>query len=158
MTSPNHNMNINQVSEYKASSGDFARRTRRRVMFEISFLALLAVFFWSSWSKEFHSGLEFSVLTIFSAYILFGLVLYPKAKVIAERFSISLLDNTLVFPEQGHTKQIPYCDLKISKVIEKNSKVIEIHLKTTFNQSIKLKGLANMEELYKNIKDRVKQG
>ncbi len=157
MTSLNYpNMDSNQVYEYKANSGDFARRTRRRVLFEVFFLALLGVFFWSNWSSEFHNWLKLSVLSIFSGYILFGLALYPKAKIMAEKFSVCLLNNALGFPDQEHMGQIPYCDLAISKVIKKNGKVIEIRLKTDFGQTIKLQGLENMEELYKNIEGRVK--
>ena len=139
------------MREFKSNSGDFIRRTRRGVIIEVSALVLLSGYFWSDWSRILPDWLEVSVLVIFAAYILFGLAYYPKAKSIAQQFSIHLMDDALGFPNQGGMKQIPYRDLTISKVTKKNGEVVEIRLKTTFGQSITLQGLENMKDLYEGI-------
>lgn len=142
------------MREFKSKRGDFISRTRRRVIIEIAILVLLAAYFWSAWSEDLPGWLEVSILVIFVAYILFGLASYTKAKAIAEEFSVQLMDDSLGFPNKGNLKQIPYRDLKISKVKKKNDEVVEICLKTTFGQSIKLQGLENMKELYESIAAR----
>ncbi len=139
------------MREFHSNGNDFIRRTRRRVIVEVSVLVLLAGYFWSGWSEGWPNWLELSVLVIFTAYILFGLVYYQKAKSIAQKFSVRLMEDALGFQSQGGMKQIPYRDLKISKVTKKNDKVVAIYLKTTFGQSITLQGLENMEELYEGI-------
>ena len=140
MTKLNYlDMIVNQIYEYNTHSKDFSKRTCRRVIFEVFSLVLLGTFFWSNWSNELPRWLGFSMLSIFSAYILLGLAHYPKAKAIAERFSVSLTSNALGFPDQGHMREILYSDLKISKVIKKNGEIIEIHLKTGFDQTTKLR-------------------
>lgn len=139
------------MREFQSNSNDFIRRTRRRVIVEVSVLVLLAGYFWSDWSGSWPNWLEVSVLVLFTAYILFGLAYYPKAKSIAKKFSVRLMDEALGFPSQGDMKQIPYRDLTISKVTKKNGEVVAIRLKTTFGQSITLQGLENMKELYEGI-------
>jgi hypothetical protein len=146
------------MREFRSNNDDFARRTRRRVAIEISVLVILAGYFWSDWSRNLPYWLEVSVLVFFTAYILFGLAYYPKAKLIAQDFSVHLMDDALGFPNQGDMKLIPYRDLTISKVTKKNGEVIEIRLKTKFGQSIKLQGLENMKELYETISAHVGHG
>jgi hypothetical protein len=68
------------------------------------------------------------VLVLFIAYILFGLAYYPKAKSIAQNFSIRLTGEALGYSSQGVLKQIPYRDLEISKVTMKNGEVVAICL------------------------------
>ena len=94
-------------------------------------------------------------MVIFGAYILFGIAYYPKAKAIAQGFSIHLMDDGLGFPYQGHMIQMPYSDLTISKVTKKDGEVVEIRIKTTFGQSIKLQRLENMNELYEGLAARL---
>ena len=149
-------INVNHMHEFKAKKDYFIRRTRRRVMFEVSVLVLLTGYFWSSWSKDLPNWLELSVLGCFAAYILFGLAFYSKGKASVEKFSIYLLDNALGFSDQGHVKQIPYHHLTISKITKKNSEVELICLKTAFGHTIKLQGLENMTELHKEIINRVR--
>jgi hypothetical protein len=95
------------------------------------------------------------VLIVFSAYILFNLAYYKKAKKIAREFSIYLMEDALGFPDHKAIKKIPYRDIKISKVKKKNGNIVGIHLKTTFGQSIMLQGLENMNDLYESIIDRL---
>lgn len=92
---------------------------------------------------------------VFAASVLYDSAYYPKAKAFAENFTIYLMDNALGFSDQGHIRQIPYHDLTVLKVSKKNGKVVAIHLKTTFGQSIKLQGLENMQELYEGIAARI---
>jgi len=143
------------MHEFRSNSGDFVRRTRRRVTLEISVLLLLVAYFWSDWSRGIPGWLEVSIVAVFAASVLYDLAYYPKAKAFGENFTIYLLDNALGFSDQGHIRQIPYRDLAISEVTKKNGDVIEIRLKTTFGQSIKLQGLENMQELYEGIAVRI---
>lgn len=139
------------MCEFHSNSKDFFRRTRRRVVAELSVLALLEGFFLSVWSSSWPDWLEVSILVLFVAYIVFGLAYYPKAKSIAQMFSIRLMDEALGFPSEGVIKQIPYRDITISKVVYKNGEVVSIHLKTSFGQSIKLQGMEDMKGLYEGI-------
>ena len=139
------------MREFQSNVNDFIRGTRRRVIVEVSILMLLSGYFWSDWSGSWPNWLKLPVLVLFTAYILFGLAYYPKAKSIAQTFYIRLMDDALGFPSEGDIKQIPYRDLTISKVTKKNDEVVAIRLKTTFGQSITLQGLDNMKELYEGL-------
>ncbi len=151
-------MVASRIPVFRSISDDFGRRTRRRVIIEVSVLVLLTGFFWSGWSRDFPHWLEASVLMIFVAYILLGIAYYPKAKAIAQEFSIHLMNDGLGFPDQGDIKQIPYSDLTISKVTKKDDEVVEIRIKTRFGQSIKLQRLENMNELYEGLAARLGHG
>ena len=139
------------MREFRSNVNDFIRGTRRRMMVEVSILVLLGGYFWSDWSGSWPNWLQLSVLALFTAYILFGLACYPQAKSIAQTFYIRLMDDALGFPSEGDIKQVPYRDLTISKVTKKNDEVVAIRLKTTFGQSITLRGLDNMKELYEGL-------
>jgi hypothetical protein len=149
-------MVLNQMDEFRSNSGDFVRLTRRRVTLEISVLLLLVGYFLSGWSRGIPSWLEVSIVAIFAASVLYDLAYYPKAKAFAKNFAIYLMDNALGFFDQGHIRQIPYHEVTVLKVSKKNGKVVAIHLKTTFGQSIKLQGLENMQELYEAIAVRIR--
>ena len=141
--------------EYKVDRNAFVRRTRRRVIFEVSVFLLLTGFFLSNWSKDVPGWLELSVFGIVTGYIVFSLAYYRKAEALVSRFYVRLLDNALSFPGQDHGKEIPYQDLAISKVTRKGGEVVEIRLKTSFGQIIRLQGLLGMKDLYENIATRL---
>ncbi len=144
------------MQEYKTIGGDFARRTRQRVFAEIFSITLLAVFFWSSWSEDIPEWLEATVILISVIYVLLGLAFYPNAKSVAGKFSIYLSNDSLGFSDKGKIKKLPYSDLVISKVLRKQDEVVEIRLRTTFGQTIKLRGLESMQELYNELAQKVK--
>lgn len=142
------------MREFRSNCDAFIRRTRRRVIVEISILVILTGYFLSDWSSGLPHWLEISALVILVVYIVFGLAYYPRAKSIANEFSVHLMDEALGFPSQGNIKKIPYSDLTISKVTKKNGEVVAIRLQTTFGQSITLQGLDKMNELYDGMIDR----
>jgi hypothetical protein len=143
------------MREFMSDASGFIRRTRRRLLVEVSVLALLAGYFRSDWSSKWPAWLEVTMLVLLVAYILYGLAYYPRAKSIAQAFSIRLMDDGLGFTGQAAMRQIPYRDIVISKVARKNGAVVAIHLRTTFGQSITLEGLEHMDELYEGIAERV---
>jgi hypothetical protein len=125
--------------------------TLRRVAKEVSVLIVLAIYFLSDWSIQIPSWLEISILGLIGAYILGGLLLYPKARKVAEGFYVYLMDDALGFPVRGHTKTIPYGDLRIKKVKIKNGQIRTIYLSSVFHGTIKLQGLESMNELYERL-------
>lgn len=145
------------MREYKTNCNEFARRTRHRVFIEISFIVLVGIFFWSKYSTGLPEWLKLTVILIAVMYVLLGLVLYPNAKSVAGKFTIYLSNESLRFSGNGETRNLPYSDLVISKVLRKHGEVVEIRLKTTFSQTIKLRGLENMEELYSELTQKVKE-
>jgi Ca2+/Na+ antiporter len=140
---------------YKRKQGDFLYQTRKRVIKEVFILIILSIVLFSSLAIEISLWLKISILALFSLYILFGVAYYPKAKKIADSYKIFLLDAELGFQSQDKMNQIPFKDLKIIKVIKDGDEVIEIRLKTVFNQSIKLQGLDDMNELYAKLAEKV---
>ncbi|MBL1276427.1 MAG: hypothetical protein COB30_010090 [Ectothiorhodospiraceae bacterium] len=144
------------MREYKGIVSDFAQRTRKRVFIEILSIALLGIFFGSSWSGDIPGWLEISVISISVIYVLLGLALYPRAKSVADNFSVYLSNDSLGFSDKGEIKQLPYCDLVISKVLREHGDVVEIRLRTTFRQTIKLRGLEGMQELYSQLAQKIK--
>ncbi|MGH9961667.1 MAG: hypothetical protein ACREBC_31830, partial [Pyrinomonadaceae bacterium] len=145
----------NRMYEFRSNSGDFVRRTRRRVTLEISIILLLVGYFGSGWSQGIPGWLEVAIVSVFAASVLYDLAYYPKAKASADNFAIYLMDNALGFSDRGDIRQIPYRDLTVVKVSKKNGRVVAIHLRTTLGQSIKLQGLENIQELYEGIAVRI---
>ena len=139
------------MNEYKSNGSEFYRNTRKRVIYEISTLFLVAIFFWTDFSDLIPSWLKISVLVVFSIYIIFGLALYPKAKATAKNFSVSLQDDALLFPTGNGSGRIPYSDLTIMGTKSKDDEVTRILLRTSFGQKIELQGLNNMHDLYKGL-------
>lgn len=146
------------MQEFRTNRDLFNRRTRRRLIIDISVLGLLAFYFLSDWSIWIPGWIEVSVLVVIAVIIIFDLFFYSKARAIAENLSIKLMDDALVFNDKNNTRQISYDDFMIKNVRRKQDKVVEIRLKTSFKQNIKIRGLENMQELYKGLLDHgVKQ-
>ena len=146
------------MQEFRTNRDLFNRRTRRRLIIDISVLGLLAFYFLSDWSSWIPGWIEVSVLVVIAVIIIFDLFFYSKARAIAENLSIKLMDDALVFNDKNNTRQISYDDFMIKNVRRKQDKVVEIRLKTSFKQNIKIRGLENMQELYKGLLDHgVKQ-
>jgi len=143
------------MREFKTNNSDFSRRTRRRVVVEIFFLLAISAFFLSSLSGVIPEWLKISVISISVLYIVVGLASYPKDKSFAEKFTIYLSNDSLGFSDDGKIRKLPYSDLAISKVLRKHDEVVEIRLRTTFGQTIKLRGLDSMQELYSELVQKV---
>lgn len=136
------------MSEFKSDGSEFYRSTRKRVIYELLAFCSVALFFWTDYSILFQDWLKISILVVFLAYILFGLALYPKAKAVANNFSISLLDDTLIFPAERDSGRIAYSDLVILGTKSKDNEISKISLRTSYGQKIEIQGLNNMQDLY----------
>jgi hypothetical protein len=143
------------MPEFKAVPGEFARRTARRVFVEIGLLiGVLALLF----SGVVHGVPPWVPLAVGAGgllYILGGLAFYPKARSIAQRFHVTLLEDTLTF--SGGHRAIPYTDLMLANVKRRGGRVSEIQLRSAFGQTIRLRGLERMDELYECLEKRVRQ-
>lgn len=98
------------------------------------------------------------MLVCFTSYIAFNLAYYRREKRFAEKYAVCPLETTLGFQHEGQLRQLPYGDLKISKVKRRDGEVVEIHLKEKYLRffgPIKLSGLENMDELYELLAERV---
>jgi hypothetical protein len=139
------------IREFKTKNGEFERRTRRRVLYEILILALIAIYFGSPWSSRIPSWFEWSVVVLFSSYIAFGLLLYRKSKAIAQSLAIVLREDGLTFFDGSTNRHLAYSDLRISKIKRNSGDITEVWLETSWRQTIKLKGFQNMRELHDRL-------
>jgi hypothetical protein len=141
----------NFTTGFKAKHGEFERRARRRVLYEILVLILTASYFASSGSSRIPTWVEWTVIALIVSYIAGGLLMHRRAKAIAENFFISLSADGLVFFDGTAQRQLDYRYLRISKVKKDNDEVTEIWLRTPFRQTIKLRDLENMSELHEQL-------
>ena len=87
------------------------------------------------------------------AYIVVGLMLYPKARAIAEKFSVEISDDHLKFFSNETTGVFLLKDLAVEKVLEQGNKINALHLRTVDGKLLKLEGMRNMDELVSLIKE-----
>lgn len=146
---------IYRMNEYKTDINHFYRRTRQRVITESLIYGSLWCVYAFEWMPYIPDWAYMSIFTVFGAYIMYGIIYYPKAKAIAQRFSIKISDRALVFSDFSGVRQIPYSDFEINKIDKCKDRVCRIHIKTSFNQSIVLQGLENMDTLYQELSEHV---
>jgi hypothetical protein len=142
------------MCKFKSTNNIF-KQTLKRVIYELLLIILLGSFFFSDWSKNISESIELLLMSILIIYTIVGLLLYPRAKVIAENYAINLLENELGF-YQGQIKKIPYDDLTIVDIKKKEDQVLMIVLKTKFNQVIKLNDFENMNKLNELLLEKIK--
>ena len=138
---------------FKSNSSEFYRKTRTRVIFEVLVFCLLAVFFFTDQTVWLPELLKWTILIVVAAYILLGLAFYPKAKSFSQSFVVSLKDDALCFTKGDGPGRIPYSDLIITDVKKKSDEITTISLRTNIGQKIDLRGLENMQGLYKGLID-----
>lgn len=153
----NAQMAGSRMQKFRADEGYLARKTKRRFTKEVAVLLVIAIFFYLPWSGSLPAWLKLGTLIVFFLYIIIGLAMYPHAKSVSHKFSISLKKDSLEYTNQESRREIPYRDLVISKVIKRGSVVDQINLKTVFGQYIKLQGLQNMNELYDLIRKKLEK-
>ena len=111
----------------------------------------MITFFWSDYSDWLPAWIKITSFVILLAYILLGIALYPRAKKEVENFSISLLEDAVIFPAGNGLGKIPYADITILNTKTKHEEIYSISIRTRSGGKIKLKGLDNMTELYKGL-------
>jgi hypothetical protein len=143
------------TTDFGAIRGEFARRTFRRVLLEAAILTTLLVILLSGVIHGVPGWLSPVIGGGGLLYILGGLALYPKARSAAESFHVKLLEESLTF--SGSNSGVRYSDLAVAKVKRDAGKVVEIELRSAFRQTIKLRGLERMDELYELLESRIRE-
>ena len=141
---------------FSSDINDFKYRTRRRLVVKLVIVTGVAVFLLSPWSVAIPEWIDVVVLALALSSLLFELIFFKKAKRLSETFSISLGDDFLVFSYNSESRSISYRDLKILKVIKKKDRIEEVLLKTRFGQTIRLRGMRNMDLLYGELENKMR--
>ncbi len=144
------------VHTFSSDINDFKYRTRRRLVVKLVIVTGVAVFLLSPWSVAIPEWIDVVVLALALSSLLFELIFFKKAKRLSETFSISLGDDFLVFSYNSESRSISYRDLKILKVIKKKDRIEEVLLKTRFGQTIRLRGMRNMDLLYGELENKMR--
>ena len=140
---------------FQKDSSNLARRTVLRVAKELGVLVFLGAFFYSAYSSAIPLWVKYTLMAALVAYIVVGLMLYPKARAIAEKFSVEISDDHLKFFSNETTGVFLLKDLAVEKVLEKGNKINVLHLRTVDGKLLKLEGMKNMDELVSLIKEGI---
>lgn len=143
------------MKEFTSNNSSFAKATRRRVFYEAIALVVVIMFFWSDLSEFITNWVKVAILIILAVYIVFGLAWYQKVKSISKGFVIYIDDHALLFKSQGKVREILYDNISSVDAKTDHNNIVEICLKTTFGQIIKLTGLRNMDDLFREISRQV---
>ena len=81
------------TTEFKRNSTHFLKQTARRLSCELSVLAVLTAVVALDLMTAIPMWLQLAVVTLVAIYIGVGLVLYPRAKAVADSLSIKLHDQ-----------------------------------------------------------------
>lgn len=140
------------MSKYKFDVQDLRRRTYRRMSFELAFLALVSIVFWSDISGSISLEMKLSILGVVGAYIAFGAILALRARSYSASLTINLNERGLELLSDAKTLSLPYSDLSIAKVRWKHGSPLEIRVRTRFRQTIKFRGLQDMRQFYEELR------
>ncbi len=143
------------MQQFRPDVKAFVSRSRRRVFYELVFLGLLLLFFYLPLLDNVPESLEWIIIGSVILYILFGVAMYPSAKRTVERFSISLLDNSLSYTTGELVRLVPYEDIHISSVKKDSDSVIAVRLRTVFGQTLTIRDLKGMDDFYQKLRSHL---
>jgi hypothetical protein len=143
------------TTEFKSNTTHFLKRTARRLVCELSLLAVITAVVALDLMTAIPMWFQLVIVAAVSIYIAIELALYPRAKAVADSLSIKLHDQGLTFVRSGGGGELRYSDLRIAGVRKREDKVTEIVLAARSGQTIKLQGFENMDELYRLLSERI---
>jgi hypothetical protein len=143
------------MTEFRGNSADLRGRTMRRVTLELTALGILLASVLLGLVTAIPIWLQWAAVAAVLIYILAGVALYSRARAIAESLTVRLDDQGLTFAYAGGGGDLRYSDMKISRVRKDGDRLVEILLVARSGQAIKLRGLDNMNELYRLLSARV---
>jgi hypothetical protein len=146
---------MNPSIEFKTNSTHFLKRTARRLLYELTALAVVTAVVALDLMTAIPTWLQLAAVALVALYVAVELALYPRAKAVADSLSIKLHDQGLSFAHSAGGGELRYSDLRIAGVRKRDDKLIEIVLSARSGQTIKLEGLENMHELYRLLLERV---
>jgi hypothetical protein len=143
------------MTDFKSDPLAFRRQTARRWLREMLLLALFVATPSLELAPMIPKWVQWALAASFGAYILASLVLYPRAKAIANSFRVSLDNDGLSFSHAYGGGKVRYSDLKSAKVKRRYGEPVEIVLVAESGQAVRLRALENMSELHRSLSERI---
>lgn len=144
------------MAEFNSDPSEFRRRTIRRMLVEFLVLGLAVAMASFNFVPVVPTWIQWGVVVSVGVYILASLVLYPRAKAIAESFRLRLDDEGLTFSHAHGGGRVRYADLKITEVKRHRNEPVEIVVVSEDGQVIRLSGLVHMRRLHELLSVRIK--